>query len=165
MTFFLLYFVFFFFLMIRRPPRSTRTDTRFPYTTLFRSVAEAAQQGDAPLHQPVDAGLQQRHQDNLRHDEGHADRGHQRLDHQHVAAHGQQHAAVDDRLRQAFADEAAEAVDLRADDRHRLAALVTPIAAVALLVEAREVGRSEAHQSELQSLIRTSYAVLGLTKK
>src|SRR3546814_10885894 len=33
MTFFFL----FFFLMIRRPPRSTRTDTLFPYTTLFRS--------------------------------------------------------------------------------------------------------------------------------
>src|SRR3546814_12811830 len=30
--------MFFFFLMIRRPPRSTRTDTRFPYTTLFRSA-------------------------------------------------------------------------------------------------------------------------------
>src|SRR3546814_19509403 len=33
----------FFFLMIRRPPRSTRTDTLFPYTTLFRSV-----RGDMP---------------------------------------------------------------------------------------------------------------------
>src|SRR3546814_19886898 len=31
--------MFFFFLMIRRPPRSTRTDTLFPYTTLFRSPA------------------------------------------------------------------------------------------------------------------------------
>src|SRR3546814_18539890 len=30
--------IFFFFLMIRRPPRSTRTDTLFPYTTLFRST-------------------------------------------------------------------------------------------------------------------------------
>src|SRR3546814_19669090 len=30
--------VFVFFLMIRRPPRSTRTDTLFPYTTLFRST-------------------------------------------------------------------------------------------------------------------------------
>src|SRR3546814_3680264 len=30
-----------FFLMIRRPPRSTRTDTLFPYTTLFRSVVRA----------------------------------------------------------------------------------------------------------------------------
>src|SRR3546814_5172513 len=28
-----------FFLMIRRPPRSTRTDTLFPYTTLFRSIS------------------------------------------------------------------------------------------------------------------------------
>src|SRR3546814_1515225 len=33
------YFVFF-FLMIRRPPRSTRTDTLFPYTTLFRSFGK-----------------------------------------------------------------------------------------------------------------------------
>src|SRR3546814_3839780 len=32
-----LQFSYFFFLMIRRPPRSTRTDTLFPYTTLFRS--------------------------------------------------------------------------------------------------------------------------------
>src|SRR3546814_14265687 len=31
-------FFLFFFLMIRRPPRSTRTDTLFPYTTLFRSL-------------------------------------------------------------------------------------------------------------------------------
>src|SRR3546814_6888503 len=31
----------FFFLMIRRPPRSTRTDTLFPYTTLFRSLRVA----------------------------------------------------------------------------------------------------------------------------
>src|SRR3546814_8585852 len=31
--------MFCFFLMIRRPPRSTRTDTLFPYTTLFRSPA------------------------------------------------------------------------------------------------------------------------------
>src|SRR3546814_11405974 len=34
--------VFFFFLMIRRPPRSTRTDTLFPYTTLFRSSRHRA---------------------------------------------------------------------------------------------------------------------------
>src|SRR3546814_21068262 len=32
----------FFFLMIRRPPRSTRTDTLFPYTTLFRSPRRRA---------------------------------------------------------------------------------------------------------------------------
>src|SRR3546814_19968480 len=39
----------FFFLMIRRPPRSTRTDTLFPYTTLFRSVMKR------------DVGLRNRH--------------------------------------------------------------------------------------------------------
>src|SRR3546814_4341288 len=32
-----------FFLMLRRPPRSTRTDTLFPYTTLFRSPGRAGQ--------------------------------------------------------------------------------------------------------------------------
>src|SRR3546814_8913897 len=34
---------FLFFLMIRRPPRSTRTDTLFPYTTLFRSFRHEGQ--------------------------------------------------------------------------------------------------------------------------
>src|SRR3546814_12335327 len=40
-----MFLLFFFFLMIRRPPRSTRTDTLFPYTTLFRSqrTADSAQ--------------------------------------------------------------------------------------------------------------------------
>src|SRR3546814_10636269 len=40
---------FFFFLMIRRPPRSTRTDTILPYTTLFRSYHGVAELGVA-LH-------------------------------------------------------------------------------------------------------------------
>src|SRR3546814_17836226 len=35
------FMLFFFFLRIRRPPRSTRTDTLFPYTTLFRSLGTA----------------------------------------------------------------------------------------------------------------------------
>src|SRR3546814_11764622 len=34
--------MFLFFLIIRRPPRSTRTDTPFPYTTLFRSLLDEA---------------------------------------------------------------------------------------------------------------------------
>src|SRR3546814_13959256 len=42
--------LFFFFLMIRRPPRSTRTDTLFPYTTLFRSPRLRA--GGPPLLLP-----------------------------------------------------------------------------------------------------------------
>src|SRR3546814_8871198 len=37
--------------MIRRPPRSTRTDTLFPYTTLFRSSLAAALQHDPPPQQ------------------------------------------------------------------------------------------------------------------
>src|SRR3546814_21004678 len=40
--------------MIRRPPRSTRTDTLFPYTTLFRSHADPAVGLGDVLHQPVD---------------------------------------------------------------------------------------------------------------
>src|SRR3546814_18215440 len=45
---------FFFFLMRRRPPRSTRTDTLFPYTTLFRSLRPrpAAPAGHAAVPQP-----------------------------------------------------------------------------------------------------------------
>src|SRR3546814_18270171 len=39
-------FILFFFLMIRRPPRSTRTDTLFPYTTLFRSLDLLPRSGD-----------------------------------------------------------------------------------------------------------------------
>src|SRR3546814_15539749 len=51
---------FFFFLMIRRPPRSTRTDTLFPYTTLFRSHAHRFQPGDPVVAPPLfhDAGQQ-----------------------------------------------------------------------------------------------------------
>src|SRR3546814_5002250 len=39
--------------MIRRPPRSTRTDTLFPYTTLFRSQAKAGGRVDAALNRRV----------------------------------------------------------------------------------------------------------------
>src|SRR3546814_15470849 len=42
---YLLVIILFVFLMIRRPPRSTRTDTLFPYTTLFR---RRAREGDRP---------------------------------------------------------------------------------------------------------------------
>src|SRR3546814_15493866 len=48
--------MYFFFLMMRRPPRSTRTDTLFPYTTLFRShhdhpdAEDAGQETEAHSH-------------------------------------------------------------------------------------------------------------------
>src|SRR3546814_16632549 len=56
----------FFFLMIRRPPRSTRTDTLFPYTTLFRSrvgieLVELEATGSIDDAEPV-----QRHRSNNR---------------------------------------------------------------------------------------------------
>src|SRR3546814_15651801 len=64
----LLLFFFLFFLMIRRPPRSTRTDTLFPYTTLFRSAptnSHRAPQGTgtpsaARGHRPPSPGCRQR---------------------------------------------------------------------------------------------------------
>src|SRR3546814_17852573 len=43
----------FFFLMIRRPPRSTRTDTLFPYTTLFRSYPLESLGNDGPYSQQL----------------------------------------------------------------------------------------------------------------
>src|SRR3546814_1019169 len=42
-----------FFLMIRRPPRSTRTDTLFPYTTLFRSPGGGGGDDAGARRQPV----------------------------------------------------------------------------------------------------------------
>src|SRR3546814_5541782 len=88
-----------FFLMIRRPPRSTRTDTLFPYTTLFRSPDS----GPLPARRVRDAGTP-----------GTARPG------------------------------------LRPDGRLRRPALGD---------------RSEEHTSELQSLMRISYAVFCLKKK
>src|SRR3546814_237520 len=103
----------FFFLMIRRPPRSTRTDTLFPYTTLFRSVAEQIDQ--RLCRSPVGSGSvdqlkqQERNGEQCKarhnaqrslqpaapfieqqHRRGHDERQHDRRDHQMVdpAAHG-----------------------------------------------------------------------------
>src|SRR6056297_3882041 len=46
--------------MIRRPPRSTRTDTLFPYTTLFRSLLESLPAPGRLVALDVDAGRLQR---------------------------------------------------------------------------------------------------------
>src|SRR3546814_13545578 len=50
------YIVFLFFFMVRRPPRSTRTDTLFPYTTLFRS--DGNWQSGFRLRAPAGSGQQ-----------------------------------------------------------------------------------------------------------
>src|SRR3546814_4376487 len=111
------YFVF--FLMIRRPPRSTRTDTLLPYTTLFRSIGQQLR---------IVAG----------------DEIAQRTGIQRMA------------VRQAFGgigqpEQRAEARQAR---RRQPGGML-------------QVGgmRSEEHTSELQSLMRISYAVFCLKKK
>src|SRR3546814_9557372 len=93
--------------MIRRPPRSTRTDTLFPYTTLFRSNAPDSK----------------------------------------ASAIATQEAAMPDSF------------DLPSLTRQVADAL--PVAPVTLKLG----GRSEEHTSELQSLMRISYAVFCLKKK
>src|SRR3546814_6542554 len=103
--------------MIRRPPRSTLTDTLFPYTTLFRS------QLDARIDQAVDqVGDQVERQHHGRRDD-------EDTEQQVVVA-----------LQQGVIHQAADAGP-GAD------------------------GRSEEHTSELQSLMRISYAVFCLKKK
>src|SRR3546814_3424381 len=101
--------------MIRRPPRSTRTDTLFPYTTLFRS--------------PLATG-----------------------------AVGRRSGAVGylpDRLPAVAGD-----VDAQRADRGR----IFDRTAAMRVFRPRRI-RSEEHTSELQSLMRISYAVFCLKKK
>src|SRR3546814_11347650 len=67
----------FFFLMIRRPPRSTRTDTLFPYTTLFRSLWQKGRGGQDSVnegHLLCPADSQQRRDKPRRHHEANADK-------------------------------------------------------------------------------------------
>src|SRR3546814_2954488 len=110
--------------MRRRPPRSTRTDTLFPYTTLFRSAHQRPHRRPRSPGAPGAAPRAGR-------DIGEAAAGpDRRLCHRHRAA---------DRLLRA-ADPAAGAGD-------------------------RALRRSEEHTSELQSLMRISYAVFCLKKK
>src|SRR3546814_1518788 len=118
--------------MIRRPPRSTRTDTLFPYTTLFRSgvqVAIGLVVGDGRMH-VVSVG-------------------------HHL---GQRQAVAVDRLgqRDAPAFEVAQGHGISDLRDPRLQRRVETV-----LVQMR----SEEHTSELQSLMRISYAVFCLKKK
>src|SRR3546814_3342741 len=101
--------------MLRRPPRSTRTDTLFPYTTLFRSIRiETPDRPRSPQW----------------------------------AYSSKEVAAA-----------AASAFLLKVTPRIRTNA------ATARSAERRREARSEEHTSELQSLMRISYAVFCLKKK
>src|SRR3546814_7161106 len=119
--------------MIRRPPRSTRTDTLFPYTTLFRSAPPAARRPDARARRragrdPAAAGPRRAR-------DARCSRGAR-----------QQPAGPSG----AFTDALARSAPAR------------------LAGDARSVHgdvRSEEHTSELQSLMRISYAVFCLKKK
>src|SRR3546814_3220743 len=124
--------------MIRRPPRSTLTDTLFPYTTLFRSFLVAASRhgrradaqagGDEGLLRVVGDGVL------VDGDVGLAERGFGVLAGDVLADHVDQHQVI---------------LGAAADD----------------LVAAGDDRRSEEHTSELQSLMRISYAVFCLKKK
>src|SRR3546814_4733984 len=109
--------MFCFFLMIRRPPRSTRTDTLFPYTTLFRSVA------DFKITNPGNVSPVL------------------------VARHDGNGAGL-------LASSTGGGIAISA-----LASTGTALRAVVI------GNRSEEHTSELQSLMRISYAVFCLKKK
>src|SRR3546814_6659071 len=132
--------------MIRRPPRSTRTDTLFPYTTLFRS----RRPGDAL------AGLHRRHAAAaLRggHPEGRRWR-HRKLSalsplfYRRIAGRRARQSALATKVPLARPIQIPVAPAPCASHSH------TPTGAPT---------RSEVHTSELQSLMRTSYAVFCLT--
>src|SRR3546814_5659149 len=122
--------------MIRRPPRSTRTDTLFPYTTLFRSHQAqhqlAAQRPDAWRPAQIRAAARLRPWNRLSADRA----GHRAGGGGKAFGRGQERGA-----RRGGGD----------GDEQCLLPLRT--------------SRSEEHTSELQSLMRISYAVFCLKKK
>src|SRR3546814_2600284 len=130
-----MYSLLFFFLMIRRPPRSTRTDTLFPYTTLFRAARSRAAGAVDVSRFAVGKGAPAA---------GKARRG---------GAH--RHAGQRDRRRRRAA--------LRRTHRRAHRAVGRGRGGVKACARARR--RSEEHTSELQSLMRISYAVFCLKKK
>src|SRR3546814_4188357 len=125
--------------MIRRPPRSTRTDTLFPYTTLFRSIIVLDDQRVG-----VVGGAQQRQA---------AGQAHHLAERLLVRRGGEGDAEMR-RLAQPVGDAEAFVVDL-----HRHDACAAGDEGVAGADR-----RSEEHTSELQSLMRNSYDVFCLKK-
>src|SRR3546814_1970728 len=119
--------------MIRRPPRSTRTDTLFPYTTLFRSLRFRCRCG--PAMRPPRAG----NRDSARYPSP-ARTSVRRY-----------------KVARAFRDDAARSV--RDAGELRFTRGAHPLEIVAGVI------RSEEHTSELQSLMRISYAVFCLKKQ
>src|SRR3546814_7673575 len=176
--------------MIRRPPRSTRTDTRFPYTTLFRSDEGAAQQdSEVERERPVldvekvvlDAPLDLFHGVGLSAPAVHLrPAGDARL---HPVA---RRVGVDGFLVEPPGGLGGGRVRARPDQRHVASEHVDELRQLVEAGSSQEapdprhpgvvaprqhsgigIGhvRSEEHTSELQSLMRISYAVFCLKKK
>src|SRR3546814_8947104 len=127
--------------MIRRPPRSTRTDTLFPYTTLFRSH---------PVGQEVDAVLRHALVDA-------ASRVARKIPARETLGHARTHPLVElqaSRRGDRFGKELGED-------------LPCPFVCTdqGSCLDHKAPRRSEEHTSELQSLMRISYAVFCLKKK
>src|SRR3546814_6628205 len=133
-----------FFLMIRRPPRSTRTDTRFPYTTLFRSPAPLAERRCRARQRRATANNQGKCA-------GRAGGTEASFTRKQTDKKGK----TDDQ-------DHADRIDRGA--RHR-AALERTRTGAGRAGHTRRTRRSEEHTSELQSLMRNSYAVFCLKKK
>src|SRR3546814_10352087 len=125
----------FFLLMIRRPPRSTRTDTLFPYTTLFRSPSCGHTNFTGHPFRTIEAGSMSRTFAYLR-----------------VSTVDQ---TTDNQLHEI------EAAGFAAQPRRIVAETISGSVAA----KERKGFRSEEHTSELQSLMRISYAVFCLKKK
>src|SRR3546814_1532640 len=138
--------------MVRRPPRSTRTDTLFPYTTLFRSAGRPGN-----VRGPA---LRRRARQAERPEEVLSARLHRgRLS---VGAAALHRRACGDVRRWVLRDRELPASEPKHPDRRLRAAGRQgggPAPGRALL------RRSEEHTSELQSLMRISYAVFCLKKK
>src|SRR3546814_7569343 len=122
--------------MIRRPPRSTRTDTLFPYTTLFRS------RGVPFFFLRVDmaGNITKRHSATRLQFARYGGTCPLWNVHEAVAAPGRILVQI-----------------VETPDGVRYVSMAMGLV--------KESGRSEEHTSELQSLMRTSYAVFCLTKK
>src|SRR3546814_3936555 len=155
--------------MIRRPPRATRTDTLFPYTTLFRSVrvrARVEPQRVAgpcrprPQHAVVPAGAAAGL--HAPHHVGHAEAVVELPARLPALADFEQRGAQFEAVAEADVVfvEAARADVLAERARHVQQRRITDV-----LAPGRVVVRSEEHTSELQTLMRSPYAVFCLQTK
>src|SRR3546814_15351102 len=140
--------------MIRRPPRSTRTDTLFPYTTLFRSSHERLGQLLEPLKERIQSFEK-------RVEESYQNEARERFSLARELERLQQ-------LNQRLGDEATNltrALQGQKTQGNWGELVLEKVLEHAGLEKGREYHRSEEHTSELQSLMRISYAVFCLKKK